>query len=274
MNSLEAARDDILPKCLSKSPSNVDLASFLGSVFLVGDVIGQGVSGEVLRATRTVNGNAVEVALKVFRRDTSEKDVRAEYAVLQRLHKLWVISNYFHFEIFSEGSLVYREHSIFWFSPTVRSALPRSSFLTRHLRLGNYSFSDFELTEIFSGFCINKHSWRYSMLHEIASVNLGGYSSVCLHDSRFCACLLTVLILELAWSTVMWSPKIFCFHARLYFPSLSKIKFIKCTFSGKKRLADRFWNGHAFSSVTWPTRHKRLSCPRSVAWKQSSDNRW
>ena len=88
VNSLEAARDDILPKCLSKSPSNVDLASFLGSVFLVGDVIGQGVSGEVLRATRTVNGNAVEVALKVFRRDTSEKDVRAEYAVLQRLHKL------------------------------------------------------------------------------------------------------------------------------------------------------------------------------------------
>jgi hypothetical protein len=65
-----------------------DLSAYLGSIFELGDQIGHGNSGDVFKATRIFQGKSVTVALKVFRSSVPENDVRAEFAVLQRLQNL------------------------------------------------------------------------------------------------------------------------------------------------------------------------------------------
>lgn len=68
-----------------------DLSAYLGSIFELGDQIGHGNYGDVFKATRIFQGKSVTVALKVFRSSVSENDVRAEFAVLQRLQNLWAL---------------------------------------------------------------------------------------------------------------------------------------------------------------------------------------
>jgi hypothetical protein len=76
------------PTSKLKSRKHEYLSSYLGSVFELGEAIAKGAYGEVFRATRTVNGIAIVMALKVFDHKISESDVRAEFAILQRLQQL------------------------------------------------------------------------------------------------------------------------------------------------------------------------------------------
>ena len=64
-------------------------------MFELGDAIAKGAYGEVFKATRTVNGIAIVMALKVFDHKISESDVRAEFAILQRLQQLCEILRFY-----------------------------------------------------------------------------------------------------------------------------------------------------------------------------------
>ena len=68
------------------------LSSYLGPVFEIGDLVGSGGYGQVFKATRTINGQPTVMALKVFDHRLSESDVRAEFAILQILQKLYEIA--------------------------------------------------------------------------------------------------------------------------------------------------------------------------------------
>ena len=79
------SQDDYDLRVPQSRPNHSSLSSFLGSVYEIGEVIGKGGFGEVFKATRTIHGKATIIALKVFSQKSSESDVRAEFAVLQRL---------------------------------------------------------------------------------------------------------------------------------------------------------------------------------------------
>ena len=205
-------KESCVPKVLSIPRKHVDLSSYLGSAFEIGEVIGKGAYGEVFKATRTMNGKVTIMALKVFSRKALESEVRAEFAVLKWLQKLWV----FFFQIFrgmlsviSKISGIPKTYDLMIYSNgpkcITNEFIHHDSFEVHFDESVSHRMHKFN-AEVRQ----DSQSWSNSLVHESIAVNFRRHSSVL---GLLIVFFLTNLV-ESVSSTEMSSPRIFCFPFR------------------------------------------------------------